>query len=158
MLKPEAFSRCADHVFTSVCLQDSVLAFWRHGMQGRGLKSNEVIITQSESRNLPTALLSHNLILSLQVTQEIVDSSRIFRLLSSDRSEPSYCSPVCSPVSHLTCLNTWLFTCLSAGWWFWRAEQQIIQPNTVTCTSSLDTKTATETLKALGTNLGPHQS
>uniref|UniRef100_A0A7N6BEP2 non-specific serine/threonine protein kinase n=1 Tax=Anabas testudineus TaxID=64144 RepID=A0A7N6BEP2_ANATE len=43
-----------------VCLQDSVLAFWRHGMQGRGLKSNEV-------------------------TQEIVDSSRIFRLLSSDR-------------------------------------------------------------------------
>ncbi|XP_029904190.1 mitogen-activated protein kinase kinase kinase kinase 3-like [Myripristis murdjan] len=43
-----------------VCLQDSVLAFWRHGMQGRSFKSNEI-------------------------TQEISDSSRMFRLLGSDR-------------------------------------------------------------------------
>ncbi|KAM4603436.1 mitogen-activated protein kinase kinase kinase kinase 3 [Polymixia lowei] len=43
-----------------VCLQDSVLAFWRHGMQGRSFKSNEV-------------------------TQEISDNSRTFRLLGSDR-------------------------------------------------------------------------
>lgn len=43
-----------------VCLQDSVLAFWKHGMQGRSLRSNEV-------------------------TQEISDSTRIFRLLGSDR-------------------------------------------------------------------------
>ncbi|XP_056591633.1 mitogen-activated protein kinase kinase kinase kinase 3 isoform X2 [Triplophysa dalaica] len=43
-----------------VCLQDSVLAFWRHGMQGRSFKSNEI-------------------------TQEISDNSRIFRLLGSDR-------------------------------------------------------------------------
>ncbi|KAK2817660.1 hypothetical protein Q5P01_025851 [Channa striata] len=43
-----------------VCLQDSVLAFWRHGMQGRSFRSNEV-------------------------TQEISDSSRMFRLLGSDR-------------------------------------------------------------------------
>uniref|UniRef100_A0A3Q3ML73 Mitogen-activated protein kinase kinase kinase kinase n=1 Tax=Mastacembelus armatus TaxID=205130 RepID=A0A3Q3ML73_9TELE len=43
-----------------VCLQDSVLAFWRHGMQGRSFRSNEV-------------------------TQEISDISRIFRLLGSDR-------------------------------------------------------------------------
>ncbi|KAM3865338.1 mitogen-activated protein kinase kinase kinase kinase 3-like [Diretmus argenteus] len=43
-----------------VCLQDSVLAFWRHGMQGRSFRSNEI-------------------------TQEISDSSRMFRLLGSDR-------------------------------------------------------------------------
>ncbi|XP_071328367.1 mitogen-activated protein kinase kinase kinase kinase 3-like isoform X2 [Trachinotus anak] len=43
-----------------VCLQDSVLAFWRHGMQGRSFRSNEV-------------------------TQEINDLSRMFHLLGSDR-------------------------------------------------------------------------
>uniref|UniRef100_A0A670KH94 non-specific serine/threonine protein kinase n=1 Tax=Podarcis muralis TaxID=64176 RepID=A0A670KH94_PODMU len=45
---------------TIVCLQDSVLAFWKHGMQGRSFRSNEI-------------------------TQEISDSTRIFRLLGSDR-------------------------------------------------------------------------
>ncbi|XP_076034030.1 MAP4K3-like protein hppy isoform X23 [Oratosquilla oratoria] len=43
-----------------VCLTDSVLAFHQHGMQGRSFKNGEV-------------------------TQEIVDSSRVFRLLGSDR-------------------------------------------------------------------------
>uniref|UniRef100_UPI00358F8CE3 mitogen-activated protein kinase kinase kinase kinase 5-like isoform X2 n=1 Tax=Myxine glutinosa TaxID=7769 RepID=UPI00358F8CE3 len=43
-----------------VCLQDSVLAFWRHGMQGRSFRTNEV-------------------------TQEISDKSRVFRLLGSER-------------------------------------------------------------------------
>ncbi|XP_064603427.1 mitogen-activated protein kinase kinase kinase kinase 5-like isoform X2 [Liolophura sinensis] len=43
-----------------VCLQDSVLAFHKHGMQGRSFKANEV-------------------------TQEICDRSRIFRMLGSDR-------------------------------------------------------------------------
>ncbi|XP_017286064.1 mitogen-activated protein kinase kinase kinase kinase 3 isoform X5 [Kryptolebias marmoratus] len=43
-----------------VCLQDSVLAFWRHGMQGRSFKTNEI-------------------------TQEISDNTRNFRLLGSDR-------------------------------------------------------------------------
>uniref|UniRef100_A0A8P4G4I6 Mitogen-activated protein kinase kinase kinase kinase n=1 Tax=Dicentrarchus labrax TaxID=13489 RepID=A0A8P4G4I6_DICLA len=53
-------SRCVDSSFSSVCLQDSVLAFWRHGMQGRSFRSNEI-------------------------TQEISDNSRMFRLLGSDR-------------------------------------------------------------------------
>lgn len=44
----------------AVVLADSVLAFHRHGMQGRSFKNNEV-------------------------TQEICDRSRIFKLLGSDR-------------------------------------------------------------------------
>nr|XP_033813281.1 mitogen-activated protein kinase kinase kinase kinase 2 isoform X2 [Geotrypetes seraphini] len=45
---------------TVVCLQDSVLAFWKHGMQGRSIEGNEV-------------------------TQEITDESRVFRVLGSNR-------------------------------------------------------------------------
>ncbi|KAJ7307446.1 hypothetical protein JRQ81_009466, partial [Phrynocephalus forsythii] len=45
---------------TPVCLQDSVLAFWKHGMQGRSLESNEV-------------------------TQEVTDESRVFRVLGAHR-------------------------------------------------------------------------
>uniref|UniRef100_A0A672MZI6 Mitogen-activated protein kinase kinase kinase kinase n=1 Tax=Sinocyclocheilus grahami TaxID=75366 RepID=A0A672MZI6_SINGR len=48
------------YVDSVVSLQDSVLAFWKHGMQGKNFKSNEV-------------------------TQEISDPSRVFRLLGSDR-------------------------------------------------------------------------
>jgi len=43
-----------------VCLQDSVLAFHKHGMQGRSFKNGEV-------------------------TQEISDPSRTYRLLGSDK-------------------------------------------------------------------------
>ncbi|KAJ8266051.1 hypothetical protein GJAV_G00125350 [Gymnothorax javanicus] len=45
---------------TLVCLQDSVLAFWRHGLVGRSLHNNEV-------------------------TQEITDQSRIFHVLGTNR-------------------------------------------------------------------------
>ncbi|XP_066466338.1 mitogen-activated protein kinase kinase kinase kinase 2 isoform X1 [Tiliqua scincoides] len=45
---------------TIVCLQDSVLAFWKHGMQGQSLESKEV-------------------------TQEITDKSRVFRVLGAHR-------------------------------------------------------------------------
>uniref|UniRef100_A0A671T588 non-specific serine/threonine protein kinase n=1 Tax=Sinocyclocheilus anshuiensis TaxID=1608454 RepID=A0A671T588_9TELE len=58
-----------------VCLQDSVLAFWRHGMQGRSFKSNEI-------------------------TQEISDNSRIFRLLGSDRVVVLESQPTDNPTAH----------------------------------------------------------
>ncbi|KAL2094576.1 hypothetical protein ACEWY4_009295 [Coilia grayii] len=45
---------------TLVCLQDSVLAFWRHGLGGRSLCKNEV-------------------------TQEITDKSRVFKVLGTNR-------------------------------------------------------------------------
>uniref|UniRef100_A0AAR2JBQ3 non-specific serine/threonine protein kinase n=1 Tax=Pygocentrus nattereri TaxID=42514 RepID=A0AAR2JBQ3_PYGNA len=43
-----------------VCLQDSVLAFWKHGLKGRSIQSHEV-------------------------TQEITDESRVFRVLGTNR-------------------------------------------------------------------------
>ncbi|XP_039679003.1 mitogen-activated protein kinase kinase kinase kinase 2 isoform X2 [Perca fluviatilis] len=45
---------------TLVCLQDSVLAFWKHGLKGKSFHSNEV-------------------------TQEITDESRAFRVLGTNR-------------------------------------------------------------------------
>lgn len=44
----------------SVCLMDSVLAFHKHGVQGRSLKNGEI-------------------------TQEITDTSRTYKLLGSDK-------------------------------------------------------------------------
>ncbi|XP_078515848.1 mitogen-activated protein kinase kinase kinase kinase 5 [Lissotriton helveticus] len=58
-----------------VCLQDSVLAFWKHGMQGKNFKSNEV-------------------------TQEISDESRVFRLLGSDRVVVLESRPTDNPTAH----------------------------------------------------------
>ncbi|XP_061462606.1 mitogen-activated protein kinase kinase kinase kinase 2 isoform X2 [Rhineura floridana] len=52
---------------TIVCLQDSVLAFWKHGMQGRSLESSEV-------------------------TQEVTDESRVFQVLGA-HSSPT-CPPL----------------------------------------------------------------
>nr|XP_020450578.1 mitogen-activated protein kinase kinase kinase kinase 2 isoform X2 [Monopterus albus] len=45
---------------TLVCLQDSVLAFWKHGLKGKSFHSNEV-------------------------TQEITDETRVFRVLGTNR-------------------------------------------------------------------------
>lgn len=47
-------------LFFQVCLQDSVLVFHKHGMQGRSLKDNEI-------------------------TQEINDQTRSFRVIGNDR-------------------------------------------------------------------------
>ncbi|CAF0922059.1 unnamed protein product [Adineta ricciae] len=65
-----------------VCLQDSVLAFHEHGMQGRSLKDNEV-------------------------TQEINDQTRSFRVIGSDRlivlqSRPSLSSKSSDTDDHLS--------------------------------------------------------
>uniref|UniRef100_A0A665VY57 Mitogen-activated protein kinase kinase kinase kinase 2 n=1 Tax=Echeneis naucrates TaxID=173247 RepID=A0A665VY57_ECHNA len=48
------------HIETLVCLQDSVLAFWQHGLKGRSFQSNEI-------------------------TQEITDESRVFKVLGTNR-------------------------------------------------------------------------
>ncbi|XP_048862671.1 mitogen-activated protein kinase kinase kinase kinase 3-like [Brienomyrus brachyistius] len=58
-----------------VCLQDSVLAFWKHGMQGRSFKSSEI-------------------------TQEICDNTRIFRLLGADRVVVLESRPTDNPTAH----------------------------------------------------------
>uniref|UniRef100_UPI00398ECE66 mitogen-activated protein kinase kinase kinase kinase 2 isoform X2 n=1 Tax=Pristiophorus japonicus TaxID=55135 RepID=UPI00398ECE66 len=62
-------------VQTVVCLQDSVLAFWRHGMQGQSLQSNEI-------------------------TQEITDESRMFRVLGTQRDIILESTPTANPAAH----------------------------------------------------------
>lgn len=47
-------------IHTLVCLQDSVLVFWKHGLKGKSLQTNEV-------------------------TQEITDRSRVFQVLGTSR-------------------------------------------------------------------------
>ncbi|XP_074192728.1 mitogen-activated protein kinase kinase kinase kinase 2 isoform X9 [Rhinolophus sinicus] len=60
---------------TVVCLQDSVLAFWSHGMQGRSLDTNEV-------------------------TQEITDETRVFRVLGAHRDIILESIPTDNPGAH----------------------------------------------------------
>ncbi|KAM9424180.1 mitogen-activated protein kinase kinase kinase kinase 2 isoform 2-T2 [Pholidichthys leucotaenia] len=57
---------------TLVCLQDSVLAFWKHGLKGRSLHSDEV-------------------------TQEITDESRVFRVLGTSRDIVLQSTPTDDP-------------------------------------------------------------
>ncbi|KAL4631090.1 mitogen-activated protein kinase kinase kinase kinase 2-like isoform X1 [Arapaima gigas] len=57
---------------TLVCLQDSVLAFWKHGLRGRCLKTSEI-------------------------TQEITDESRVFRVLGTSRDIVLESTPTGSP-------------------------------------------------------------
>ncbi|XP_072840184.2 mitogen-activated protein kinase kinase kinase kinase 2 isoform X1 [Pogona vitticeps] len=59
---------------TIVCLQDSVLAFWKHGMQGRSLESNEM-------------------------TQEVTDESRVFRVLGAHRDIILESTPTGNPTA-----------------------------------------------------------
>ncbi|XP_069015100.1 mitogen-activated protein kinase kinase kinase kinase 2 isoform X2 [Embiotoca jacksoni] len=57
---------------TLVCLQDSVLAFWKHGLKGRSFHSDEV-------------------------TQEITDESRVFRVLGTNRDIILQSTPTADP-------------------------------------------------------------
>ncbi|XP_036380775.1 mitogen-activated protein kinase kinase kinase kinase 6 isoform X2 [Megalops cyprinoides] len=59
-------------VDTLVCLQDSVLAFWKHGLVGRSLHSNEI-------------------------TQEITDESRVFQVLGTNRDIVLQSTPTENP-------------------------------------------------------------
>ncbi|KAI2657991.1 Mitogen-activated protein kinase kinase kinase kinase 5 [Labeo rohita] len=135
-----SFDFCVDSV---VCLQDSVLAFWKHGMQGKSFKSNEV-------------------------TQEISDPSRVFKLLGSDsaRLVSQCCNFICRllprtrPASRLhqphaaplRLHSHWLSSIpfythllymvhVDSGLLFWRAGLQITLPLSVTSTSWLDMRT-----------------
>ncbi|KAA0720400.1 Mitogen-activated protein kinase kinase kinase kinase 3 [Triplophysa tibetana] len=67
---------------TLVCLQDSVLAFWKHGLKGRSLQMNEV-------------------------TQEITDRSRVFQVLGTNRDIILQSTPTDDPsaVSNLYILT-----------------------------------------------------
>ncbi|XP_034533022.1 mitogen-activated protein kinase kinase kinase kinase 2 isoform X2 [Notolabrus celidotus] len=57
---------------TLVCLQDSVLAFWKHGLKGKSFHSDEV-------------------------TQEITDESRAFRVLGTNRDIILQSTPTADP-------------------------------------------------------------
>uniref|UniRef100_A0A8C4WPK0 Mitogen-activated protein kinase kinase kinase kinase n=1 Tax=Eptatretus burgeri TaxID=7764 RepID=A0A8C4WPK0_EPTBU len=58
-----------------VCLQDSVLAFWKHGMQGRSIRNSEI-------------------------TQEISDRTRVFNLLGSESVVVLESRPTENPAAH----------------------------------------------------------
>ncbi|TNN37291.1 Mitogen-activated protein kinase kinase kinase kinase 5 [Liparis tanakae] len=62
-----------------VCLQDSVLAFWKHGLKGRSFQSNEA------SGGV--------------VTQEITDPSRAFRVLGTNRDIVLQSTPTAEPAA-----------------------------------------------------------
>ncbi|CAE1322410.1 Serine/threonine-protein kinase shk2,Serine/threonine-protein kinase ste20,Serine/threonine-protein kinase 3,Serine/threonine-protein kinase 4,Serine/threonine-protein kinase 10-A,Serine/threonine-protein kinase pakC,Serine/threonine-protein kinase 3/4,Serine/threonine-protein kinase pakE,Serine/threonine-protein kinase dst1,Serine/threonine-protein kinase svkA,Serine/threonine-protein kinase Tao,Serine/threonine-protein kinase ppk11,Serine/threonine-protein kinase 4 homolog A,Germinal center kinase 1,Seri len=83
-----------------VCLQDSVLAFHKHGMQGRSFKANEV-------------------------TQEICDKTRTFKLLGSDRVIILESRPTDHPDS---VSNLYAFGGLSAGFGQWSSGRLLGQP------------------------------
>ncbi|XP_074192722.1 mitogen-activated protein kinase kinase kinase kinase 2 isoform X3 [Rhinolophus sinicus] len=93
---------------TVVCLQDSVLAFWSHGMQGRSLDTNEVNGTQEPGCPPPSCphLLGEDLLgcpqdpFSSQVTQEITDETRVFRVLGAHRDIILESIPTDNPGAH----------------------------------------------------------
>lgn len=75
---------CSSFFFVSVCLTDSVLAFHKHGMQGRSFLNNEVV-------------------------QEISDTTRIFRVLGSDSAKYfgfTAADPTCEQAERIVVLES----------------------------------------------------
>ncbi|KAI4900969.1 hypothetical protein NFI96_011887 [Prochilodus magdalenae] len=59
-------------LYLTVCLQDSVLAFWKHGLKGRSLHDCEI-------------------------TQEITDETRVFQVLGTNRDIVLQSTPTNNP-------------------------------------------------------------
>ncbi|CAG9116185.1 unnamed protein product [Plutella xylostella] len=78
------------HIDRILCLQDSVLAFHRHGVQGRSLRNGDVTQEITDHSRVYRLLGADNTVYSAKicngdVTQEITDHSRVYRLLGADK-------------------------------------------------------------------------
>uniref|UniRef100_A0A3P8RBK9 Mitogen-activated protein kinase kinase kinase kinase n=1 Tax=Astatotilapia calliptera TaxID=8154 RepID=A0A3P8RBK9_ASTCA len=71
-----------------VCLQDSVLAFWRHGMQGRSFKTNEVrfILSTFKSKTRPSGGLCAVVVLESRPTDNPTAHSNLYILAGHENS------------------------------------------------------------------------
>ncbi|KAM9432344.1 mitogen-activated protein kinase kinase kinase kinase 5 isoform 2-T2 [Salvelinus alpinus] len=72
-----------------VCLQDSVLAFWKHGMQGKSFKSNEVgvtVVTKPFSHVTLTSLSDRVVVLESRPTDNPTALSNLYILAGHENS------------------------------------------------------------------------
>uniref|UniRef100_A0A3Q2VPR8 Mitogen-activated protein kinase kinase kinase kinase n=1 Tax=Haplochromis burtoni TaxID=8153 RepID=A0A3Q2VPR8_HAPBU len=71
-----------------VCLQDSVLAFWRHGMQGRSFKTNEVrfILSTFKSKTRSSGGLCAVVVLESRPTDNPTAHSNLYILAGHENS------------------------------------------------------------------------
>uniref|UniRef100_A0A8D3C8B7 non-specific serine/threonine protein kinase n=1 Tax=Scophthalmus maximus TaxID=52904 RepID=A0A8D3C8B7_SCOMX len=69
-----------------VCLQDSVLAFWKHGMQGKSFKSNEVKINCNNDRIIFFLMVYQVVVLESRPTDNPTAPSNLFILAGHENS------------------------------------------------------------------------